>query len=216
MVGDHFNRCRGLANTNRYAGSIKLIERNVAGHSFYVCWFSKFLTYWENSKFKLIKVDTLKVYEMALAHDIVECVTGDIKSPVKSLSSTFRDSFKDFEKMVLETVIVKELPCGMQDEFLSTLHEYEQRESYESLIVKSADILDNSLECLEEIRVGNKNYYEDNLRSNIKMLFENGKVLKSVMYFLRYPANELGLSVYYTESQMQELKSMDEFFKDYI
>lgn len=90
-----------------------------------------------------IQVDTLRVMRMALLHDILESVTGDI---VKKVKSSMANSTQ------LEEEAIRELEITNYSDVLKELNE---GKSLESLVVK---LCDNIATLLQGIRYLNKGY----------------------------------------------------------
>lgn len=91
------------------------------------------------------KADTLKVLKMCLLHDLAEARTSDLNYVHQKYAASDEESaIKD---------LASTLPMGK--DILTTLEEYQKRESIESIIAKDADNLDWILSLREEEDTGN-------------------------------------------------------------
>ncbi len=89
-------------------------------------------------------VDTAKVLEMCLFHDIAEARIGDLNYVhQKYLAKNEEQAIKD---------LTKSLPFGKR--ILSNIQEYEVRETKESLVAKDADHIEWILSLKEQVDTG--------------------------------------------------------------
>lgn len=96
------------------------------------------------------KADTLKIFKMALFHDISETRISDLNHiHQKYVERKEHSAIQDISDTV---------PFGQ--DILNTLGEYEKRESPESIIVKDADILEWIISLKEEIDIGNTRAFD--------------------------------------------------------
>lgn len=132
-------------------GNIRLIDRmwrrfhfqesaNVAEHHFRVFWIAMIIAEHEAGT-----IDTGKIAKLCLLHDITESRVGEVD--YISRQYVERKEELAITDMLHGTVI--------HDEYLALWHEYEQRESLESRIVKDADTLDVDFELAEQVARGN-------------------------------------------------------------
>lgn len=126
-------------------GNIRYIDRmwrrfynkdyaNLADHHFRVFWLAMTIAAQEKD------VDTGKVAKLAMVHDIAESRAGDVDYLARQYVD--RNEELAITDMLAGTAIEKE--------FLELWHEYEERESIESKIVKDADNLDVDFELAEQ------------------------------------------------------------------
>jgi putative hydrolase of HD superfamily len=108
--------------------------QNNTEHSFRVAWIA--LTLAKHEK----QGNHEKILKMALLHDLPESRTGDVD--YLSRQYTKRDEALGAADMFGDT--------ALQEEILTLLHEYEERKSIESKLVKDADNLDVDLELREQ------------------------------------------------------------------
>ena len=115
-------------------------EQSVAEHTNRVCYIGFTLANISG------KVDTSKVLEMCLFHDLAEARVSDLNYVHQKYTK------RDEETAIKD--LTSELPFG--DKINKIIHEYEIRESYESLLAKDADNLELILSLKEQIDIGNK------------------------------------------------------------
>lgn len=207
MFGDYLLQVRGLMNINRYQTHHKHKRRSVAEHSWFVSEIAYGLARWERDKFKKHIVDMERVLFLAINHDVVESYTGDIPSPVKSMSVNFRNALLEAE----EAIITKDIPCTLPQSwgptFTSIHKELAELETIESKIVKAADLIDRVFECMEEINLYNFKPYKSILKDDLKKLKRMD--LMSVDYFLKYSIKDIGAYKYIEKNIRKELEDMD-------
>jgi putative hydrolases of HD superfamily len=95
-------------------------------------------------------VDTLKIFKMALLHDISETRISDLNH--------IHQKYVERKEHSAIADISDTVPFGQ--DILSTLEEYEKRQSPESIIVKDADILEWIISLKEEIDIGNTRAFD--------------------------------------------------------
>ena len=92
------------------------------------------------------KVDLSKILQMCLFHDFAEARTSDPNYVhQKYLTRHDNEAIADLSKTI---------PFG--DDMSATIHEYEERESVESILVKDADNLEWILKLKEQKDIGNE------------------------------------------------------------
>lgn len=111
---------------------------NIASHSFRVAHIGWFLAQSE-------KVDPYKVLLMCLYHDVPETRSGD-------QNWVHKKYVKVFEQEIIHDQLT-DLPHT--DELLTTIKEYTDRKSKESLVAKDADLIDQILLLKEYVMAGN-------------------------------------------------------------
>ncbi len=92
---------------------------------------------------------TLGVY-----HDVSEVITGDMPTPVKYHTPQLRNAYKDVETMANERLLSM-LPDSLRGDYAPCLT---GASPYEKQILKAADSISAYLKCLEEKRVGNREF----------------------------------------------------------
>jgi putative hydrolases of HD superfamily len=112
---------------------------NIIEHSYRVVWIALILAR------KIGNVNEEKLMKIALAHDIAETRVSDLSYVQKVYTKA------DEEAAMRDILAETSFP-----DFEQLIHEYEQRESLESKIVKDADNLDIDLEMRELEERGSK------------------------------------------------------------
>lgn len=116
-------------------------QQSVAEHTNRVCYIGFVLSSING------KVDSSKVMQMCLFHDLAEARVSDLNYVHQKY--TKRD----------EDLAIKDLTSELSfvgDNISNILHEYEARESYESKLAKDADNLEFILSLKEQMDIGNK------------------------------------------------------------
>ena len=107
----------------------------------------------ENSRFGG-NVDAGKCVLLALYHDMSEILTGDLPTPVKYHDVELRDAYKQVEREANEYLLLK-LPENLRGEYAPLLL---ADESVETKFVKAADKLSALIKCVEELKMGNREF----------------------------------------------------------
>ena len=123
--------------------------------------------------------DVLKTVLYAMYHEVSEVMTGDLPTPIKYYNQGIHGAYKDLEKKACEKM-VSMLPEEMQKGIAPYVLADEDSEEYK--LVKCADRLSAYIKCLEELRVGNKEF------SKAKKSIEadlHAKKMPEVEYFFK-------------------------------
>lgn len=91
-----------------------------------------------------LHIDTLKVYELLMYHDVVEIETGD--TPINHVEE--REKMKKQEMAAMEKII-GEIPDVLKDKFRQLFLEFEAQETLESRFAQAIDKLDADLYAME-------------------------------------------------------------------
>ena len=96
-------------------------------------------------------------YIMALAvyHDSSEVITGDLPTPVKYKTPDIQDAYRELETHAKEQLLDM-LPADLRPHF--TPYVQPDESSYEWHLVKSADRISAYLKCIEEEKMGNRDF----------------------------------------------------------
>ena len=115
-------------------------EQSVAEHTNRVCYIGFALASMSNG------ADSAKILEMCLFHDLAEARVSDLNYVHQKYNN--RD----------EQSAIKDLTLGLPfgDKIYNILHEYEEKDSYESKLAKDADNLEFILSLKEQIDIGNE------------------------------------------------------------
>lgn len=141
----------------------------------------------ENTRFGG-RVDAGKCVLLSLYHDMSEIITGDLPTPVKYHDEGLRDAYKQVEREANERLLQK-LPEDLRGEYAPLLL---ATESEEARFVKAADKLSALIKCVEELKMGNREFAAARA-STEKALKAMG--LAAVDWFMKecLPAYELSL-----------------------
>lgn len=188
-----------MSNFFAMVNRMKLIDRwalmrntskeNIAEHSHNVAVIAHALCTIGNKKFGK-SYDAERCAVLALYHDLTEVITGDMPTPVKYYNSEIQGVYKDIEKIAGERLL-----SMLPDEFKADYQPFfEQKEEDKELwkIVKAADRIDALIKCIEECRMGNKEF-EIAKEKQIKIVDEMD--MDEVRYFTKefLPAYSLTL-----------------------
>lgn len=91
---------------------------------------------------------------VAMFHDTSEIITGDMPTPIKYYNPEIKTAYKQIEA-VAEDKLMSYLPEYMQEE-ISRVYKDINPEILK--IVKAADKLSAYIKCLEEIKMGNREF----------------------------------------------------------
>lgn len=140
---------------NRWALMRNTSNENIAEHSHNVAVIAHSLCTIGNKKFgKNYNAERCAV--LALYHDLTEVITGDMPTPVKYHNEEIKKVYKDIEKTAGDRLL-----SMLPDEFKEDYQPFfEQNEKDKELwkIVKAADKIDALIKCIEECRMGNKEF----------------------------------------------------------
>ncbi len=100
-------------------------------------------------------LDAEKVVLYALYHETSEVLTGDLPTPIKYFNADINAAYKSLESVSNEKLLTM-LPEALRARYAPLLRP--DPESPEYRIVKLADKLDAYLKCVEELKVGNREF----------------------------------------------------------
>ena len=129
-------------------------EENIMEHSQSVAVIAHALAVIRNKKFNG-NVDVAKTVLYAMYHETSEVMTGDLPTPIKYYNRSIHGAYKELEHSACEK-ITNMLPKEMQEEISPYILADEDSEEYS--LVKAADRLAAYVKCLEEMRLGNKEF----------------------------------------------------------
>lgn len=131
-----------------------MITENIAEHSAQVAQLAHAMALIKNKKFGG-NVDVDRITTIALYHETSEVLTGDLPTPIKYYNSEIKKSYKEIEKTANETLIAM-LPEEFREDYREIIDI--DPDSYEHMIVKAADKIAAYIKCVEETRIGNKEF----------------------------------------------------------
>ena len=129
-------------------------EENIMEHSQSVAVLAHALAVIRNKCFGG-NVDVSKTVLYAMYHETSEVMTGDLPTPIKYYNRSIHGAYKELERSACEK-ITGMLPAEMQDELSQYILADEESEEYK--LVKAADRMAAYIKCLEEMRLGNKEF----------------------------------------------------------
>ena len=100
-------------------------------------------------------IDPEHVVMLALYHDVSEVITGDLPTPVKYKSPEIQGAYRDLEENA-RTRLLNMLPEDMRPSFATYITPNE--DTYEWRLVKAADRISAYLKCVEEEKMGNRDF----------------------------------------------------------
>ncbi len=154
-----------MSNFFAMAGRMRLINRwslmqnasqeNIAEHSHSVAVIAHALCVIGNKKFgKSYNAERCAL--LALYHDTTEVITGDMPTPVKYYNNDIKNAYKSIESAA-GSRLLDMLPEELKDEY-SPLFNKEPADEELWKIVKAADKIDALIKCINETRLGNKEF----------------------------------------------------------
>lgn len=170
-------------------------KQNDSEHSLEVAYIAHALGVINNELFGG-SVNAERLALLGMYHDATEIITGDMPTPIKYANPVIKDAFKAVEKLAGDELL-QGLPVAMQNRFSSLLIENEaEKELWR--FVKAADKLSAYIKCIEERKMGNKDFAqaEDTILKAIKDM-----KMPEVEYFMDkfIPAYELTIDEAKTE-----------------
>lgn len=129
-------------------------EENIMEHSWEVAVIAHALAIIKNEKFGG-SVDEYKTLCIAVYHETSEVVTGDLPTPIKYFNREINSAYKSLEKDANERLIAK-LPEELQNRYREFI--LDDPGSEEHKLMKYADRICAYIKCLEELKVGNKEF----------------------------------------------------------
>ena len=93
---------------------------------------------------------------LGLYHDAHEIITGDMPTPIKYFNPKISEVYKQIER-VAEEKLVNYLPEDLREEFAPLVTLTQEDKCYEPFL-KAADKLSALIKCIEEEKIGNKEF----------------------------------------------------------
>lgn len=167
-----------MKNIKRWALMHSVREENIMEHSHQVSVIAHALAL-INNKIYGGDVDVSKVVLIAQYHEVSEVITGDLPTPIKYFNPEIKTAYKDLEK-VASNKLLSMLPETLQEEYKELV--LPNTNSKEYRIVKLADRLSAYLKCIEELKLGNKEFAKAKI--SIEQDLKNSKS-KEVNFYLK-------------------------------
>lgn len=142
---------------------------NISEHSHEVAMLSHALALIGNKRLgKQLNAERAAI--LGLYHDSTEILTGDLPTPVKYNDKDIRSAYRHIEDQAAEALLSK-LPQDLRKEYNSFFYP-EEKDAYLWKLVKAADKLSALIKCLEEGKVGNREFVqaEESTRQKLKEL----------------------------------------------
>ena len=168
---------RKLNNIGRWANEFLHQRSSVAEHSFSVAQIAQLLGVIEEEHGSNVNWKIL--YRKALNHDIPESVMGDVISTTKNSTKEVKQALNLVEKELVE----EKLLSGLKEPYKSIYKDIifdGKDDSLEGKILKVADNLDALIECVQEVRLHNR----DPFLEKYKYILD--KIKKIDIYSSRY------------------------------
>lgn len=153
-------------------------KENIAEHSHTVAVIAHALAVIGNKKFGK-NYNAERVALLALYHDTTEVITGDMPTPVKYYNDDIKSVYKDIERIAGDRLLAM-LPDEFKDDY-KPLFEKEEKDLELWKLVKAADKISALIKCIEEDRMGNKEF-EKALQAQEEKITEIE--LEEVKYFV--------------------------------
>lgn len=140
---------------DRWALMQNAAEENIAEHSHNVAVIAHALCVIGNKKFGK-NYNAERCALLALYHDTTEVITGDMPTPVKYGSEEMRSVYKNVEALAGNRLLDM-LPQEFRDEY-DPLFNKDPKDEKLWKIVKAADKIDALIKCINETRMGNREF----------------------------------------------------------
>ena len=138
---------------NRWGLMNNTKTENISEHSLETAILAHALATVANTRFNE-NIDADKAAVVAMFHDAGEIITGDMPTPVKYYNPGIRDAYKQVEK-VAEDKLLSMLPEDLRAAYKPVVSNTDAEiERY----VKAADKLSALIKCIEEVRMGNREF----------------------------------------------------------
>ena len=140
---------------DRWALMSNTRKENIAEHSHSVAVIAHALALIGNKEFgRSYDVDRAAV--LALYHDTTEVITGDMPTPVKYYNDEIKSVYKDIEETAGDRLL-KMLPDDYKQDYVPLFHKSDEDKQLWKL-VKAADKISALVKCIEENRMGNREF----------------------------------------------------------
>lgn len=177
MNNNFFAMVNRMKYIDRWALMNNSTKENIAEHSHSVAVIAHALALIGNKKFGK-NYDAQRVAVLALYHDTTEVITGDMPTPVKYYNDDIKNVYKDIERIAGDRLLSM-LPEEFKEDYEPFFeHKEEDRELW--ALVKAADKISALIKCIEEDRMGNREF-EKALEAQKKIIDDIN--LDEVKYF---------------------------------
>ena len=153
---------------NRWGLMKNTLTENICEHSLDVAMIAHALGV-INNKYFGGNINAERLALMGMYHDATEIITGDMPTPVKYYSPVIRNAYKEVEGVARDELLMG-IPEEMRDVYEPLLLDTEdEKELWQ--YVKAADKLSAYIKCIEEMRMGNKDF--EKAYESIKAIIED-------------------------------------------
>lgn len=140
---------------NRWGLMNNTKTENISEHSLNVAMIAHALVVISNKRFNT-DLNPEHAAMLGVYHDASEIITGDMPTPIKYYNPKISEVYKQIER-VAEEKLVSYLPEDLRDEFAPLLTVSDEDEEYVPYL-KAADKLSALIKCIEEEKIGNKEF----------------------------------------------------------
>ncbi|MCM1114029.1 MAG: 5'-deoxynucleotidase [Clostridium sp.] len=180
MNSNFFAMVNRMKLIDRWALMRNTSKENIAEHSHSVAVIAHALALIGNKKFdKSYNADRAAI--LALYHDTTEVITGDMPTPVKYYNDDIKNVYKDIEHIAGERLL-EMLPEEFKEDY-RPFFEVQENDKELWKLVKAADKISALIKCIEENRMGNREF-EIALKSQEKKI--NSIEIPEVKYFTEH------------------------------
>lgn len=155
MSSNFFAMVNRMKLIDRWALMRNTSKENIAEHSHSVGVIAHALALIGNKKFGK-SYDAQRAAILGMYHDTTEVITGDMPTPVKYYNDDIKNVYKDIEHIAGERLLAM-LPDEFKEDYAPF---FEPIDSDMELwqLVKAADKISALIKCIEENRMGNKEF----------------------------------------------------------
>ena len=155
MKSNFFAMVNRMKLINRWALMQNTNKENIAEHSHSVAVIAHALALIGNKEFGK-SYDEGRAAVLALYHDTTEVITGDMPTPVKYYNDDIKNVYKDIERVAGERLLSM-LPEDYKGDYEPFFEKQPEDEELWKL-VKAADKISALIKCIEEYRMGNREF----------------------------------------------------------
>lgn len=177
MSSNFFAMVNRMKLIDRWALMQNSKAENIAEHSHSVAVIAHALALIGNKRFGK-GYDAQRVCLLALYHDTTEVITGDMPTPVKYYNDDIKSVYKSIEGIAGQRLLAM-LPEEFTEDY-KPLFEHSDEDKELWVLVKAADKISALIKCIEETRMGNREF-DIALKSQEKLIDEIQ--LDEVKYF---------------------------------
>ena len=177
MSSNFFAMVNRMKLIDRWALMQNSKAENIAEHSHSVAVIAHALALIGNKRFGK-DYDAQRVCLLALYHDTTEVITGDMPTPVKYYNDDIKSVYKSIEGIAGQRLLAM-LPEEFTEDY-KPLFEHSDEDKELWALVKAADKISALIKCIEETRMGNREF-DIALKSQEKLIDEIQ--LDEVKYF---------------------------------